>query len=197
MKTAIAVGLLLGVVLYWRFFRDDDAGSAELNSDDGGTLVTAGDDESNVFLDTMDKFKNWPAGSDPYRGIIESAATINGVPVQILAWLLWKESRYNPEIINGTKRSRVGAMGIAQFMPKTARDELGSEQAALDPAIAIPGAARYLRKLFGRAGSWEGALAAYNWGIGNLTRKGIDAAPDETVDYYTEILAKAGGGTVA
>jgi soluble lytic murein transglycosylase-like protein len=199
---SVAAGVILGAALYWRF-KSDDTSSAELNSEDGGVLETAGDEEANIFWDAMDQMSgiinNWPDNSEPYQGIIETAASINGVPVAILAWLLWKESRYNPAIINGTKRSPVGAMGIAQFMPKTAREELGSEAAALDPTLAIPGAARYLRKMYNRTGAWDKALAAYNWGIGNLQRKGFDAAPAETKDYYSVILAKAGvdGGTYA
>lgn len=134
----------------------------------------------------------WPIGSGPYQNIIQDSALAAGVPPLILAWLLWKESRYSAAIIDGTRRSAVGAMGIAQFMPATAAQELGSTAAALDPAQAIPGAARYLAKLYRGTGSWTGALAAYNWGIGNVQRKGIDSAPAETVDYYTTILRKAG-----
>lgn len=157
---------------------------------------TAGDDEANFLEDGADTImgfiSSWPTGSAPYRSMIEQGAAANGVPVSILAWLLWKESRYNPRIIDGTIRSRVGAIGIAQFMPDTAVDEMGSVEAALNPPVAIPGAARYLAKLYRKAGSWEGALAAYNWGIGNVTRKGLAAAPAETRDYYTTIMARAG-----
>jgi soluble lytic murein transglycosylase-like protein len=158
---------------------------------------TAGDDDSNFLLDGIDEVNNmlngWPTGSGPYQDLIVTAANANAVPVPILAWLLWKESRYSPAIISGERVSRVGAMGIAQFMPATAREELGNEDAALDPSIAIPGAARYLARLYGALGTWAEALAAYNWGIGNVRRKGIDAAPPETLDYYTTILNKAGG----
>lgn len=158
---------------------------------------TAGDDESNIIFDGIDELSSitygWPLASGPYQQTIEDAASAYRVPALILAWLLWKESRYSAAIITGAKRSPVGAMGIAQFMPATARQELGSEAAALDPDAAIPGAARYLAKLYRSTGSWTGALAAYNWGIGNVQRKGIANAPAETVDYYTTILTKAGG----
>lgn len=159
---------------------------------------TAGDMDSNIFFDTaeslMSTFTNWPSGSAPYRDTISTAAAAYGVPESILAWLLWKESRYNPAIISGVKRSPVGAMGIAQFMPATAREELGSEAAALNPDIAIPGAARYLAKLYRSTGTWQAALAAYNWGIGNVQRKGLARAPAETRDYFSTILAKANQG---
>lgn len=164
--------------------------------------TTAGDEESDAITDTVESMKaqmngGWPSGSEIYRGTIEYAAAQYNVPVSILSWLLWKESRYNPAIIDGTKRSSAGAMGIAQFMPATAREELGSEAAALDPARAIPGAARYLAKLYRSLGTWDKALAAYNWGIGNVQRKGLAAAPAETRDYYSTIMAKAGYGTYA
>jgi hypothetical protein len=170
---------------------------------DEETGATLGDIESDIISDTaedvMSIFSNWPSGSGPYKQTIIDAADANGVPVEILAWLLWQESRYNPAIISGAKRSRVGALGIAQFMPATAEQELGSVDAALIPEQAIPGAARYLRKLYDKTGDWARALAAYNWGIGNVQRKGIASAPAETRDYYTKILSKAnaGGGVYA
>jgi hypothetical protein len=193
MASAVAVWLLLrGPVTVGGFWQPDGGDDEEQGR------VTAGDLESNIFSDSVSDvmaiFTNWPAGSAPYRQTIEAAAAAAGVPVEILAWLLWQESRYNPKIIRGEIRSPVGAMGIAQFMPATAREWLGSAEAALDPDVAIMGAARYLRWLFNQVGTWAEALAAYNWGIGNVKRKGLTAAPRETRDYYTTILARAGQG---
>lgn len=164
---------------------------------------TAGDEESNLFYDGIDQMgafiTGWPSGSSPYRQAIEAAAARYGVPVRILAWQLWKESRYIPEVVNGSRVSRRGALGIAQFMPATAREILGSEAAALNPSQAIDGAARYMASLYKRFGNWTLALAAYNWGMGNVQRQGLAAAPAETRDYYETILAKAnaGGGNYA
>lgn len=172
-------GALLGMALY-QMYRDS-------------TAVTAGDENSDVIEDTYDDMKNmltgWPSGSAPYQDTITAAAQAYSVPVSILAWLLWKESRYNPAIINGSIKSRVGATGIAQFMPATAAD-LGVNP--LNASDSIYGAARYLSSLYSKTGTWAEALAAYNWGIGNVTRKGIGAAPAETRDYYATILSKAG-----
>ncbi|WP_343741812.1 lytic transglycosylase domain-containing protein [Herbaspirillum huttiense] len=187
----IAAGLMAAGFIVWRASQVN-AGISEFTITD----TTVGDENSNFFLDAADEMQSmltgWPAGSGPYQQIITDSANTYGVPVSALAWLLWKESRYRQEIINGTVRSSVGALGIAQFMPATAREELGSEAAALDPSMAIPGAARYLAKLISSAGSLQGGLAAYNWGIGNVQRKGLAAAPAETVDYYTTIMKKAG-----
>lgn len=122
-----------------------------------------------------------------YAPDIAAAERQYGIPAGLLHRLIKQESAFRTDIITGKKRSAVGAMGIAQFMPATAREELGSTAAALDPARAIPGAARYLMKLHGIAGTWEKAVAAYNWGIGNVTRKGLAAAPRETRDYVRKV----------
>jgi soluble lytic murein transglycosylase-like protein len=74
-------------------------------------------------------------------------------------------------------------------MPATAVEILGSAAAALDPEMAIPGAARYLSQLRASlGGDLTKAVAAYNWGIGNVKSKGLAAAPQETRNYAKAIL---------
>jgi soluble lytic murein transglycosylase-like protein len=124
-----------------------------------------------------------------YAATIAGAEAQFGLPSNMLARLLWQESRYRADIINGSTQSSVGALGIAQFMPATAAD-LGIDP--LNPAQAIPAAARYLRNLYNSTGTWAKALAAYNWGVGNVQRKGLDRAPIETQNYYKQILADIG-----
>lgn len=122
----------------------------------------------------------------PYDDLISSSAAQYGIPAQVLYKLLYQESRFRPDIISGKTKSPVGALGIAQFMPATAA-ELGIDP--LDPAQAIPGAARYLAQLRSSlGGDLTKAVAAYNWGIGNVKRKGLARAPAETVNYALNIL---------
>lgn len=127
-----------------------------------------------------------PAEAAPYLGTIEAAERIYALPASLLARVLYQESRFRPDIVNGATRSPVGALGIAQFMPATAR-ELGVDP--LDPDQAIDAAGRYLRRLYDRFGDWSLALAAYNWGQGNVARRGLGAAPAETRNYVAEISA--------
>jgi soluble lytic murein transglycosylase-like protein len=129
-----------------------------------------------------------------YRAAIAEAESANGIPSGMLARLLWQESRYRPEIINGSKASPAGALGIAQFMPATAAE---MKLNPLDPFAAIAGAGRYLASLFRQVGAWDKALASYNWGVGNVKRKGLASAPTETVNYFTQILADIGLGSEA
>lgn len=127
-----------------------------------------------------------------YAGMIAAAERAQGLPEGMLARLLFQECRWREDIITGRVRSKVGAMGMAQFMPATAA-EMGIDP--LDPAQAIPAAARYLARLYRSLGTWTKALAAYNWGIGNVNRKGIAAAPTETRLYYSQILGDVNAAT--
>lgn len=130
---------------------------------------------------------NWKVNDYPiYAAQISSVEAAQGIPTDLLGRLLYQESAFRPEIINGSVRSSVGAIGIAQFMPATAAD-LGIDPT--DPVQSIAAAGRYLRSLYNQTGDWQLALAAYNWGIGNVLRKGIAAAPTETQNYVAQITA--------
>lgn len=90
------------------------------------------------------------------------------------------ESAGNPNAV-----SPAGAQGLFQFMPATAK-AYGVNP--FDPQSAAVGAARMygdLSKQFG--GGVPSMLAAYNWGSGNLTKKGIQNAPQETRDYIQRV----------
>lgn len=171
------VAVAIGAVL---FFRDRAGQSAE----------------SNPMRSTLEDVKTsvgtiWevPANGLKYLPAITSAAQTHGVPMLLLARLLYQESHFRDSIISGNVLSSAGAIGIAQFLPATAK-ELGVDP--YDPYSSIDGAARYLRQLYDRLTSWDKALAAYNWGIGNVTRKGLASAPTETKLYVDQILKDIG-----
>ena len=72
-----------------------------------------------------------------------------------------------------------------QLMPKTAA-EMGVSN-SFDPAQNIMAGTRYLRQLLDRyQGDVRLALAAYNWGIGNLENQ-PGAMPKETKDYIATV----------
>src|ERR1044072_2204055 len=85
-----------------------------------------------------------------------AVARANELPVGFFANLIWRESQFDHVAI-----SRVGAMGIAQFMPDVA-DELGVD--AFDARDALPASGRLLRELRARLGNFGLAAAAYNAG---------------------------------
>jgi hypothetical protein len=122
-------------------------------------------------------------GIQKYGNIIQEAANNYGVPKNLLTGLLYQESRFNPNI-QGPQTKYGRARGIAQFIDATAIEE-GVNQ--FDPNSAIPGAARYLKKLYNKTGDWNLALASYNAGYGNVKKhKGIPPFK-ETIDYVSII----------
>ena len=97
--------------------------------------------------------------------------------------LVWQESRWNQHAV-----SPVGARGLAQLMPDTAR-ELGVDPA--DPFQNLEGGARYLRILLNKfGGNVEVALAAYNAGPGRVERAGGIPNIRETREYVAAIMAR-------
>lgn len=177
------------VALYVAIVRRNAAGESAAPGAVGAldALASAGESVMSTVDSTIRKIFTPPTTAAPYLETIRAAEQSNGIPDSLLARLLYQESRFRPDIITGKTKSPVGALGIAQFMPATARD-LGIDP--LNPYDAIDGAARYLRSLYDKlGGDWSRALAAYNWGIGNVQRKGLAQAPAETVNYVNNILS--------
>ena len=125
------------------------------------------------------KWEQWYAGKPDYvqrmterggRYLFHIIEELNkrGMPTE-LALLPFIESAFNPQAMSTAKAS-----GMWQFVPATGRDfalrqnmfrddrreVLASTRAALD----------YLNTLHGMFGDWQLALAAYNWGQGNVQR---------------------------
>ncbi len=97
--------------------------------------------------------------------------------------MVWQESRWNPNAV-----SPVGARGLAQLMPGTAR-ELGVDPR--DPFANLEGGARYLRAQLDRFdGDLEKALAAYNAGPGRVERAGGVPRIRETQQYVASIMGR-------
>lgn len=117
--------------------------------------------------------------------VFEAAERRYRIPRGLLQRVAQQESRFRADIVTGELKSSAGAIGIMQFIPATAK-EVGIDP--LNTTDAIAGAAQYLRQQFDRFKSWELALAAYNWGPGNVARRGFAAAPPETQRYVAEIL---------
>ena len=129
-----------------------------------------------------------------YKDAIRVAEQRNGIPTNLLAALLWKESRFNKDAIN-TRKIETRAMenrasGIAQIIPRW-----HPTVDVWDPFASIEYAAAYLAQQYRRFGTWALALAAYNWGPEALAQSGIAKAPPETRDYYSTILAAVGMST--
>lgn len=138
-----------------------------------------------------------PARADEFLPVLRAAFAAEGVP-EALVWLAETESTFNPKA-----RSPVGARGLFQLMPDTAK-ALGLSLLPFDqrtqPEASARAAAAYLKKLHARFGDWPLALAAYNAGEGRVGRilkdrgardfAGIaEHLPAETKLYVPKVLA--------
>lgn len=113
-------------------------------------------------------------------GIFVEAGRMYDIDPNLLAAQAFKESRFNPRAV-----SRIGAEGIMQLKPKTARS-LGVTD-SFDPRQNIFGGAKYLRKQLDRfGGDIDMALAAYNAGS-TLVAKVGPRATAEAIDYVATV----------
>ncbi|HDO6812536.1 lytic transglycosylase domain-containing protein [Klebsiella pneumoniae] len=109
-----------------------------------------------------------------------------GLPAGLLGAVISKESSGNADAI-----SKKGAIGLAQVMPNTARGMgYDPEELKRNPALQIEAGARYLKQMLdAHGGNVADALAAYNWGPGNmqkLIRGEKTQIPTETANYVTD-----------
>jgi Transglycosylase SLT domain/SPOR domain len=117
--------------------------------------------------------------------LIETQADAHELPRDFFARLIWKESRFDP-----TAESPVGAEGIAQFMPGTAR--LRGLADPFDIEQALPASAKYLGELKRGYGNLGLAAAAYNAGENRVSRwlSSGGFLPLETEDYVLDIMGE-------
>ncbi|HBT0501421.1 lytic transglycosylase domain-containing protein [Klebsiella pneumoniae] len=108
-----------------------------------------------------------------------------GLPAGLLSSVAGTESGGDPFAV-----STKGAKGPFQFMDGTARDLGLKGMDVYDPHKSADAAARYLRYLLdATGGDLEKALASYNWGLGNVQKKGMDNLPSETRNYVPKVMA--------
>ncbi|EIV3096830.1 TPA: lytic transglycosylase domain-containing protein [Klebsiella pneumoniae] len=108
-----------------------------------------------------------------------------GLPAGLLSSVAATESGGDP-----FAESKAGAKGLFQFMPGTAKDMGLKGRDVYDPHKSAEAAAKYLRWLMdATGGDLEKTLASYNWGLGNVQKKGMDNMPAETRNYVPKVMA--------
>ena len=112
-----------------------------------------------------------------YFPLFDAYLAKHEMPLEI-KYLAIIESGLDPQI-----KSRVGAMGLWQFMPATGKmygmNVNSDVDDRMDPELSSDAAAKYLKSLYRMFGDWEVALAAYNCGPGNV-RKAIRRSGGKT-----------------
>jgi soluble lytic murein transglycosylase-like protein len=100
----------------------------------------------------------------PFGSVIYTEAKKNNLPPELVAAVVNTESKFNP-----TARSRVGALGLMQLVPRTGR-WMGASN-LFDPVQNIQAGAKYLKYLSDQFdGDQQKIVAAYNAGPGNVQR---------------------------
>ncbi len=121
---------------------------------------------------------------DAYDGFIRASANRNGVDPALLKAMMHTESAFNPNA-----RSPVGAQGLMQLMPATARRF--DVNNPWNPAENIEGSAKYVAWLSRRFnGRLEHVVAGYNAGEGNVDKYGGIPPFKETQGYVKKVLGR-------
>jgi membrane-bound lytic murein transglycosylase D len=158
----------------------------------------------NVFAQS-NSFRNHMSASmqrlGRYRTLIQNVLKEEGVP-QDLIYLAVAESGFQAQVVN----TKSGAGGMWQFMTYTGPEfdltRNGYFDYRFDPEKSTRAYARYMKKLYAQLGDWYLAMAAYDWGPGNIqrvvSRTGYadfwelyrrNVMPAETRAYVPKILA--------
>ena len=124
------------------------------------------------------------ANAVPFGDIIHEKAAKYDVDPALVAAVIETESRFHPQA-----RSRVGARGLMQLMPKTGR-WLGARNLN-DPNQNIDAGVKYLKYLQARFnGDLNKAIAAYNAGEGNVRRYNGVPPFRETRSYVKKVMTR-------
>lgn len=123
------------------------------------------------------------------KPMFTSTAKSTALRPELIAAVAYQESRFKAGVC-----SSVGACGVMQLMPGTARDLKVADRK--DAHASIKGGAKYLAELSKKYDGNIGlTLASYNWGTGNVDKwvkrgASADRMPKETRDYVIQITGQ-------
>ena len=123
------------------------------------------------------------------QGIVWQEAARQGIDPALVLAVIAQESAGRKDA-----KSRAGALGLMQLMPATAKDLRVNPRC---PRQNVKGGVAYLKRLLHKYGDVRLALAAYNWGPGNVDawlKTGLGSKgqpmPRETQEYAPGVLAR-------
>ena len=168
---SVLVSLPVDSLSRWLMRGDDPEGMRELN--DWISAWHASEEHVPVresYMHRLNAFRSGPrAQISPYDSLIRLHADSLGWDWHLLAAVIYQESRFHIEV-----RSKRGAAGLMQMMPRTAAKYGVTDP--LDPEMNIAAGAQLLGNLIKRyynvgdnmTERYKYALAAYNAGIGRI-----------------------------
>ncbi|SDB85072.1 lytic transglycosylase domain-containing protein [Acinetobacter boissieri] len=197
---------MLGVMAYGIYISSIvHAGNIYSYQDANGEMLFTNQVQTNTLLkkvtvtyypdSNIHSYKNWgkseasvlPSFSknkNTFDQIISSAAQKHGVPEGLIKAIMHTESSFNVHA-----QSPVGAQGLMQLMPATAKHLNVSD--SFNPQENIHGGAKYIASLLKQFnGNTRLALAAYNAGAGNVSKYGGIPPFKETQNYVERVLSR-------
>jgi membrane-bound lytic murein transglycosylase D len=133
----------------------------------GKFRAAAADDRLRGQRGLRERFAHGIQVAHAYFPAMERIFREEGVPIEITRLPLI-ESCFNMHAY-----SKVGAAGVWQFMPATARNYMrvdGAVDERLDPIMATRAAARFMRHNYDQLGTWPLAIKAWNHGPAGIAR---------------------------
>ncbi len=129
-----------------------------------------------------------PSSSSEIAALLERNAARYGVPLSLARAIAWQESRWNQ-----SARSHVGAVGVMQLMPATARwfgpAVLGRQVDPSNVSDNIETGVAYLGWLLRNAGDTRTAIGGYYQGLSSLKQRG---PYDDTTAYINSVVGYMG-----
>lgn len=151
-----------------------------------------------------------PPQLEPFREAIQAASSASGVPANVIAGMIWDESRGDIGALTVNGGNGLGDTGLMQVNPETFKElqakypELLGGKELSDPATNIMAGALYVKQQMNDFGSLDLALRAYNSGalnvnpndVSDISKYGTGTATYvEKINKYAEIIG-SGNGTL-
>jgi len=161
--------------------------SGSSGKDTSGTASAAGKNDTGgtaaLPADVPETYKPRKTACEKYRDMIEVIAARNGLEPELVLGVVKVESNFNPEC-----RSRVGATGLMQVMPRTG-DHMKCDDDLEDPLANVECGCRVLKKYLDLYnGNVVYGLAAYNAGPGNANPSARESKTPFNFGYVEKVL---------